>query len=103
MAKTDTAAGDALPHLAHRTVLARILDTGLMGALLISLEGQVIFANEACGRMVGRETGDLGARNIDDLVHPDDRATSLSDLNALAANEAGKLDFERRYVRRDGR
>jgi diguanylate cyclase (GGDEF)-like protein/PAS domain S-box-containing protein len=103
MAKTDPAAGDPLRHLDHRTVLARILDTGLMGALLISLDGQVIFANEACCRIVGRETAEVVARNIDELLHPDDRATSRHDLDALTTNDAGNLDFERRYVRRDGR
>jgi PAS domain S-box-containing protein len=102
MAKTDSRLADPLHRLNHENVLARILDNGLISVLLVSLEGRIVFANEACCRMVGLERADLITRNIDELVHPDDRETSCRDLNVVTTNEAGKLDFERRYVRRDG-
>jgi diguanylate cyclase (GGDEF)-like protein/PAS domain S-box-containing protein len=84
-------------------VLARILDAGLISVLLVSLEGRVAFANEACCRMIGQESADLVARAADELIHPDDREAARRDFDAVMADQAGKLDFERRYIRRDGR
>jgi diguanylate cyclase (GGDEF)-like protein/PAS domain S-box-containing protein len=103
MARADRILADALRRLDHDTVLASILDSGLISVLLVSLEGQAVFANEACCRLVGRETADLIGHNIDELVHPDDREASGHDLDGARTNVAGKLDLERRYLRRDGR
>jgi diguanylate cyclase (GGDEF)-like protein/PAS domain S-box-containing protein len=83
-------------------MLKRVIDTGLISVLLVSLEGDVAFANDACCRMLGVESADIIALCIDELVHPEDRENSRQDINFIAA-EAGKLDFERRYVCRDGR
>jgi diguanylate cyclase len=84
-------------------MLKCVIDTGLISVLLVSFEGDVAFANEACCRMLGVESADIIARKVDELVHPEDRANSRQDFNVIMTAEAGKFDFERRYVRRDGR
>lgn len=103
MTKIDGILENALRHLDHDAVLAFVIETELISVLLISREGRVVFANQTCCTMVGWETADLVARRLDELVHPDDREASRRDLNAIATSAAGKLDFERRYVHRDGR
>ena len=102
MTKTHSTKGDALRCLDHDMILARILDTGLVGVLLVSLDGKIVFANEVCCKMVGCDSADLVTRRFAELVHPDDQEASRHDLAVVTMSEAGKLDFERRFVRRDG-
>src|SRR5262245_33415539 len=103
MAKPDRILADALSRLDRDTVLADILGNGLINVLLVSLEGKVVFANEACCRMVGRERADPVACSVDELVQPDDREMSRRDRHAVATGDAGSRNVEQRYVRRDGR
>ena len=73
MGKTDPTIGDVLSRLDRDTILGHILGAEFISVLLVSREGKVVFANEACCRMIGLERADLVTRNIDELVHPDDR------------------------------
>jgi diguanylate cyclase (GGDEF)-like protein/PAS domain S-box-containing protein len=103
VAKPDRTLADALSRLDHDAVLACILDNGLISVLLVSLAGEIRFANEASCRMVGLERADLLARNVDELIHPEDREANRQDRHAVTTDEAGSLHVERRFVHRDGR
>ena|GEM_PF-6172729 len=103
MARPDRILTDVLGRLDRDTVLTRILDNGLISVLLVAPDGQIVFANDACCRMLGRERAELIARKADEIVHPDDREAACDDRRLLMKDEARSLDFERRYVRGDER
>ncbi|MGE0241524.1 MAG: diguanylate cyclase [Parvibaculaceae bacterium] len=102
MAKADRTLADVLGRLDHDTLLARILDNGLIGTLLVAVDGEIVFANDTCCRMIGAGKTDLVACAVDDVTHPDDREAGRRDRQAVIA-EGGKRDFEQRFVNRDGR
>lgn len=103
MAKPDRILADALGRLDHDTVLTRILDNGLISVLLVEFDGQIVFANDACCRMLGIEPAQLIGRAAGHLVHPNDLEASLDDRHAVMKNEARSIEFERRFTHQDGR
>lgn len=103
MARPDRILTDVLGRLDRDTVLTRILDNGLIGVLLVAPDGQIVFANDACCRIFGFDRATLMARKADEILLPDDREAAGDDRSLLMKDEAGCLDFERRYMRADGR
>jgi diguanylate cyclase len=103
MAEADSTLAKVHARLDQDAILAHILGNGLIGVLLVGLNGDVVFANQSCCRMVGVEQGDLAARTLDELIHPDDRAGFRRDRQAVIAEEGTACDFERRCLRQDGR
>jgi diguanylate cyclase (GGDEF)-like protein/PAS domain S-box-containing protein len=101
MAKPDRKLAGLLDRLDRDAVLISLLDSGLISVLLVSLDGQIVFANDACCRMIGMGNTELVGHAADQLIHPDDRHASHDDRRA--GMKAGRIEFERRYMRRDGR
>ena len=96
MAKADRTLADVRVDV--DTFLAHILDSGSMGTLLIAFDGRIVFANDACCRMIGVDQAGLMAGDADDVVHPDDREASRRDRRAITGKEATACHFERRYL-----
>jgi diguanylate cyclase (GGDEF)-like protein/PAS domain S-box-containing protein len=83
-------------------------DRGGVGMAIVALEGtragQVVEANEAFGRMLGREASALVGSNLEQWTHPGDLPDGLGDpLAALARGDVKRLEYEHRYLHRDGR
>lgn len=102
MAEPDSIPADVLDRLDHDTVLRSLLDNGMISVLLVSLDGQVAFANDVCCRVLGVTKAELIGHAVDHRVHPADREASRAERHAVASNGAGRIEFERRYVHRDG-
>jgi diguanylate cyclase (GGDEF)-like protein/PAS domain S-box-containing protein len=82
-------------------------DRGGVGMAILALEGvqagQVVEANNAYGEMLGRETFELVGANLEQWTHPGDLPNGLGDpLAALARGDVKGLEFEHRYMHRDG-
>lgn len=92
-----------LDRLDHDAILASLLDSRLISVLLVSLDDEIVLANDACCHMLGMTRTELASHKADQLVHPDDRGASLNDRRAIVQGGASKLEFERRYMRRNGR
>jgi len=92
MTKPDRSCSDVPGRLDHNTVLARILGNGTFATMLTSGEGQIVYANDACCRMLGFTRPELLALKFGDLADPEDRP----------AHDAQTSDFERRLIHKDG-
>ncbi|WP_019905842.1 PAS domain-containing protein [Methylobacterium sp. 77] len=66
-----------------------------------SLDGRFISLNPAWSATLGWSDEEMKARPFLDLVHPDDRATTVAASEGLTRGEA-QLSFENRYRHRDG-
>ena len=58
--------------------------------------------NAAMCKLVGYTEGELLARTVVDITHPDDRDDSRELARRLDAGESDVFDVEKRYVRKDG-
>jgi PAS domain S-box-containing protein len=85
-----------------RTRLRRSLDQLGMGFFQLSLDGQILEANEAICRLLGCERDELLAAEAFSFTHIDDRPADVrSGVRALSGELIGWTG-ERRLVRRDG-
>jgi diguanylate cyclase len=103
MAKPDQASKSALGWLDPNSVLVSILNNGSIGITIVALDGQILFANDAFCRMTGFEQSELTRRREDELSHPDDVEAGRQERRLIAEAESGSLEFERRYLRKDGK
>jgi diguanylate cyclase (GGDEF)-like protein/PAS domain S-box-containing protein len=102
MAKPDQASNSALDRLDPGAAFAAILNNGSIAVLMVSLDGRIIYANDACCRMMGFAASELTALRESDLIHSDDAETSRHEYRLLADGETSSVDFKRRYVRKNG-
>lgn len=72
------------------------------GFAVTDVHGNVVDANEALARIVGRTTAEISAANLFDLTHPEDRARHRALLEQLLASQIPGFVIEKRYLRRDG-
>ena len=68
-----------------------------IGMVLADLDGVIIRANTALGRILGRNADDLPGQNIDSFTHPDDQEFSKSEMVRLATSESDGYRIEKRY------
>lgn len=66
-----------------------------------NLDGDIIRANSAWEQATGYSVALIEGRSFLDFVHPDDRQATLAAMTSLRAQQ-GVLDFENRWVSRDG-
>jgi diguanylate cyclase (GGDEF)-like protein/PAS domain S-box-containing protein len=103
MGETERKLADVLDRLGYDTVLSRLLDSDLFGVLLVSLDGQIIFANDRSCRLLDIERAELASRKADDVIHPDDLEANRRDRDLVLRDGVGACEFERRYMGRGGR
>lgn len=66
-----------------------------------NLDGDIIRANSAWEQATGYPVALIEGRNFLDFLHPDDREATQAAVAALKAQQ-GVLDFENRWISRDG-
>jgi diguanylate cyclase (GGDEF)-like protein/PAS domain S-box-containing protein len=74
-----------------------------IGMLMADLDGVIIRANPALGRILGRTADELGGENVDTFTHPDDRKFSKSEMDRLLLDGSDGYRIEKRYSHADGR
>jgi PAS domain S-box-containing protein len=75
----------------------------LAGVATLTLDGQVVSCNRAAAEMLGYGEADLVGQSVLELAHPDEQAQAAAVLESLARGEGRAVQYEARYIRRDGR
>ncbi|MFA9459769.1 diguanylate cyclase [Thiohalorhabdus methylotrophus] len=75
-----------------------IFDNSATGIGFGDEQGNIILANDAFARLVGRSREELLGRNFLDLTHPDDRDAELELVERMLASGGNDYRLEKRYV-----
>ncbi|MGN6105149.1 MAG: PAS domain S-box protein [Kofleriaceae bacterium] len=73
-----------------------------IGMALVCPDGQFVRVNHALCRLVGYTAAELEQMRFQDITHPDDLETDVTQTHRLARGEIPHYQLEKRYVRRDG-
>ncbi|WP_119389365.1 diguanylate cyclase domain-containing protein [Taklimakanibacter lacteus] len=84
------------------SLLTNIMENAAIGFVMMTFEGQVLYANRAFCAMIGFSETELLADGIDHLIHPDDRHATLSTFDVIRSGQAQSYQLVRRYFRKDG-
>ncbi|MGZ7459649.1 diguanylate cyclase domain-containing protein [Pseudomonas sp. Ma2-10] len=82
--------------------LASFIDLLLDAVCAVDKQGRFVFVSAACERIFGYTSEELIGQPMIDLVHPADRQRTLDAAREIMGGDS-KLNFENRYVRKDGR
>jgi diguanylate cyclase (GGDEF)-like protein/PAS domain S-box-containing protein len=82
--------------------LARYIDQLLDAICVVDGEGRFIFVSAACERIFGYTPKEMIGKVMLEMVVPEDRARTLQAANKIISGHP-TLDFENRYIRKDGR
>ncbi|WP_150743595.1 PAS domain-containing protein, partial [Pseudomonas fluorescens] len=80
---------------------ASYIDLLLDAACAVDKQCRFVFVSAACERIFGYTPDDLIGQPMIDLVHPADRQRTLDAAREIMDGEP-KLNFENRYLRKDG-
>lgn len=81
--------------------LARFIDQLLDAICVVDGEGRFIFVSAACERIFGYTPKEMMGKVMLEMVVPEDRARTLQAANEIISGHP-TLDFENRYIRKDG-
>ena len=81
--------------------IAKIPDLLLDAVCLVDAQGRFVFVNAACERIFGYTQQEMVGRSMIDMVAPADRARTLAASQGVMQGRE-HVDFENRYVRKDG-
>ncbi len=79
-----------------------IFEKAASGYLQVSTEGKLTKVNAAMADMLGYTVEELEQLSFMDITHPADRGISLQSLQSQLTGERKTLQFEKRYLHRDG-
>ena len=82
--------------------LASYIDLLLDAVCAVDKQGRFVFVSAACQRIFGYSPEELIGRPMIDMVHPADRQRTLDAAREIMGGEP-RLNFENRYLRKDGR
>ena len=74
-----------------------------IGMALTDVEGRILRANPAMGRIVGHDEVRLEGVSVHDLTHPDDRASSRVEMRRLVSSSLDGYRSEKRFRHSEGR
>ncbi|MCX4221072.1 diguanylate cyclase [Pseudomonas sp. MCal1] len=81
--------------------LASYIDLLLDAVCAVDKQGRFVFVSAACERILGYTPDELIGQAMIDYVYPADRERTLAAASDIMGGEP-KLNFENRYVRKDG-
>ena len=81
--------------------LASYIDLLLDAVCAVDKQGRFVFVSAACERIFGYTPDELIGQPMIDMVHPGDRQRTLDAAREIMGGEP-KLNFENRYLRKDG-
>ncbi|MCK1789616.1 sensor domain-containing protein [Pseudomonas violetae] len=82
--------------------LASYIDLLLDAVCAVDKQGRFVFISAACEQIFGYTADELIGQRMIDLVHPADQLRTLDAAREIMDGES-KLNFENRYMRKDGR
>src|SRR5574337_1089588 len=81
--------------------LADVLDLMPDAVCVVDIDGYFLFVNASFQRIFGYTSEEVLGRQIFTLVHPDDRATTAEQAEAVMADKL-QFHFRNRYIPKDG-
>ncbi|HWE35326.1 MAG TPA: PAS domain S-box protein, partial [Isosphaeraceae bacterium] len=78
-------------------------EAAAVGMALVAPDGRILKVNRALCEMLGRDEGDLLARDFQSITHPADLAEDLALVRRVLDGEIDTYQMEKRYAHRDGR
>lgn len=81
--------------------LASVIDLLLDAICIVDAEGHFVFVSAACERIFGYTQEEMIGRQMLDLVAPEDRERTIQASQEIMSGQP-KLNFENRYIRKDG-
>ena len=83
-------------------LLAATFNHAPQGISVVDRDGRYIGANASFLRLLGYTEAELTARTVFDVTHPAEAADARKLLGAMLRGEEERLEFDKRYVRKDG-
>ena len=84
------------------SMFRRTFELSPVGIALVSLDFQLLRANRAYCRILGRSEGELRDLTLEDITHPDDVEKNLRLQKQLGMGEIADFQMEKRLIRKDG-
>lgn len=81
--------------------LSDYIDQLLEAICVVDGKGNFVYLSAGCERIFGYSCDEMIGRPMIELVHPDDRERTLLAASEVMAGDH-KIDFENRYIRKDG-
>ena len=81
--------------------LSDYIDQLLEAICVVDANGRFLYLSSGCERIFGYKSAEMIGRPMIELVHPQDRERTLLAASEIMAGDQ-KIDFENRYIRRDG-
>jgi diguanylate cyclase (GGDEF)-like protein/PAS domain S-box-containing protein len=81
--------------------LTRYIDMLLDAICVVDKEGHFLYVSAGGERIFGYKPEEMIGRQMLEMVHPDDRERTLQTVAEIMSGVA-KIDFENRYIRKDG-
>ena len=82
--------------------LRATFDQAAMGIIEVDEQDRFIAVNNHACEILGYSSEELLHMNANELTHPEDRAVSDEMNSALNTSRLDRIDYEKRYVKRDG-
>ncbi len=83
-------------------ILSRLFDQSPIGIAIVSLDYRFLKVNDTLCRLTGYSAGELLARTVSDITHPDDMIKTFAEVPTLLAGDIEQMVIEKRYLRKDG-
>jgi rsbT co-antagonist protein RsbR len=84
-------------------LLQQLFDGSPLGVLVTSAAGVFLEVNTRAEKLLGYSHEQLIGKRFVDITHPEDVEVGLAALKAMLAGERRSAEFEKRYIRGDGR
>jgi len=81
--------------------LSRYIDMLLDAICVVDKDGHFLYVSAGGERIFGYKAEEMIGRQMLEMVHPDDRERTLQTVAEIMSGVA-KIDFENRYIRKDG-
>ncbi len=83
------------------TVLSNYFDLLLDAVCVVDKKGSFVFLSQAAERIFGYKPEEMVGHSMLEFIHPDDQGITLAAAEQINQGEL-KLNFENRYIRKDG-
>ncbi|RVU31243.1 diguanylate cyclase [Rheinheimera riviphila] len=85
----------------HFVAISQYIDLLLDAICVVDASGTFVFVSAGAERIFGYKPEEMIGRSMLDLIHPDDQAKTLQTAAEIMLDQP-KVDFENRYLRKDG-
>lgn len=83
--------------------VSAVFEHAPLGIAVADLGGRYVAANPAFLRMLGYSGAELLGRSIHEVTHPQDKGENRRVFDDIVAGVTNHIEFEKRYLRKDGR